>query len=119
MGHVDQNYTGVENYRAANRHPDRAPGRDPLAQALGGGMVVGIDGMRFVWPRPPRGPGREWLPGRRGRLWLFGGDAAVCRVDHGGAVLAIALVAADLSGGFLVPLADGLGDRFGAELVIA
>ena len=59
------------------------------------------------------------ISGPRGRLWLFGGDAAVYRVDHGGAAVAIALVAADLSGGFLVPLADGLGDRFGAELVIA
>jgi hypothetical protein len=31
---------------------DRRAGEDPFAQALGGGLVAAIDGMRFVVPVP-------------------------------------------------------------------
>jgi hypothetical protein len=49
---------------------------------------------------------------------LLGVDAAVRCLDHGGAALVVAFVAAYLLGAFLVPLADSLGDGVGAELVI-
>lgn len=48
VSHVDQNYLGAEAYRAANPHLIAHQDVIPYAQALGGGMVAGIDGMRFV-----------------------------------------------------------------------
>ncbi len=72
MGHVDQNYMGVENYRAANPHLIEHQAGIPFAQALGGGMVVGIDGMRFVVPVPSiyARPNRKYFGADRGVTYL-------------------------------------------------
>jgi hypothetical protein len=44
----------------------------PLAQALGGGMVAGIDGMRFIVPVPSiyARPNRKYFGPHRGVTWL-------------------------------------------------
>jgi hypothetical protein len=50
LGHVNQNYLGAETYTAANPHLIDHQAGILYAQALGGGLVAGIDGMRFVVP---------------------------------------------------------------------
>ena len=52
LGHVNQNYLGAETYVLANPYLVEHQAGIPYAQALGGGMVAGIDGMRFVVPIP-------------------------------------------------------------------
>ena len=70
LSHVNQNYLGTETYAAANPHlVDHQA--DPYARALGGGMVAGIDGMRFVVPIPSiyARPNRKYFgPGPRRHL---------------------------------------------------
>lgn len=50
LAHVDQYYLKPENCAAANAVLIAAQAKIPLAQAWGGGMVVAVDGMRFVVP---------------------------------------------------------------------
>ncbi|MGH9224309.1 MAG: Tn3 family transposase [Acidimicrobiales bacterium] len=70
--HVDHNYLGADSYAAANAPLVARQAGIPFAGALGGGLVAGVDGMRFVvavpsvYARPnPRFFGRE-----RGITWL-------------------------------------------------
>jgi Tn3 transposase DDE domain len=50
LGHVDQNCMYAENHRTADPHLVGHLATIPYARALGGGMVAGIDGMRFAVP---------------------------------------------------------------------
>ncbi len=50
ISHVDQNYLRPENYTAANAVLIGAQDSIALARQWGGGLVAGIDGMRFVVP---------------------------------------------------------------------
>ena len=52
LGHVDHTYLRAENYAAANPHLVAHQAGTGFAQALGGGLVAAIDGMRFVVPVP-------------------------------------------------------------------
>jgi TnpA family transposase len=52
LSHVDQNYMRAETYAAANPWLVEKQAGIGLAQAWGGGLVAGIDGMRFVVPIP-------------------------------------------------------------------
>ncbi|MCA1697398.1 MAG: Tn3 family transposase [Actinobacteria bacterium] len=72
ISHVDQNYMGTETYQAANPFlVDGQAGID-LAQRWGGGLVAGIDGMRFVVPVPSiyARPNRKYFGPKRGVTWL-------------------------------------------------
>jgi len=72
ISHVDQNYMGSETYQAANPFlVDGQAGID-LAQRWGGGLVAGIDGMRFVVPVPSiyARPNRKYFGPDRGVTWL-------------------------------------------------
>jgi Tn3 transposase DDE domain len=66
ISHVDQNYMSAETYQAANPFLVAGQAGIPLAQALGGGMVAGIDGMRFIVPVPSiyARPNRKFMPTR-------------------------------------------------------
>lgn len=72
ISHVDQNYLRAENYAAANAVLITAQDTIPLARRWGGGLVAGIDGMRFVVP--VRGfharPNPKYFGRRRGATWL-------------------------------------------------
>jgi len=72
ISHVDQNYLRAENYAAANAVLITAQDEIPLARRWGGGLVAGIDGMRFVVP--VRGfharPNPKYFGRRRGATWL-------------------------------------------------
>ncbi len=72
ISHVDQNYMGSETYQAANPFLVDGQAGIPLAQALGGGMVAGIDGMRFIVPVPSiyARPDRKYFGPHRGVTWL-------------------------------------------------
>jgi TnpA family transposase len=72
LSHVNQNYLGAETYTAANPHLVDHQAGIPYAQALGGGMVAGIDGMRFVVPIPSiyARPNRKYFGPDRGVTYL-------------------------------------------------
>jgi hypothetical protein len=55
ISHVDQNYLRPANYTAANSILIAAQDSIELARRWGGGLVAGIDGMRFG-PQHPRAP---------------------------------------------------------------
>jgi len=62
----------AETYRAANPYLVDHQSGIPYAQALGGGMVAGIDGMRFVVPIPSiyARPNRKYFGPYRGVTYL-------------------------------------------------
>jgi len=72
ISHVDQNYLRPENYAAANAVLIAAQDGIALAQRWGGGLVAGIDGMRFVVPVRSihARPNPKYFGRRRGATWL-------------------------------------------------
>ncbi|MEO3863255.1 Tn3 family transposase [Acrocarpospora sp. B8E8] len=72
MGHVDATYLGAANYAAANPHLIAKQAGIGFAQALGGGLVAAIDGMRFVVPVPSlfARPNRKYFGPKRGMTFL-------------------------------------------------
>jgi len=70
--HVDQNYLRPENYTAANSVLIAAQDTIALAKLWGGGLVAGIDGMRFVVPVRSihARPNPKYFGRRRGATWL-------------------------------------------------
>jgi Tn3 transposase DDE domain len=66
ISHVNQNYLGTETYAPANVWLIAAQAGIALAQAWGGGLVAGIDGMRFIVPVPSiyARPNRKYLGSR-------------------------------------------------------
>ncbi len=62
----------AENYAAGNPHLVAKQARIGFAQALGGGLVAAIDGMRFVVPVPSAyaRPNRKYSGGQRVKLHL-------------------------------------------------
>jgi TnpA family transposase len=72
ISHVDQNYMGAETYQAANPFLIAAQAGIDLAQRWGGGLVAGIDGMRFIVPVPSvyARPNRKYFGPDRGVTWL-------------------------------------------------
>jgi TnpA family transposase len=73
ISHVDQNYMGSETYKTANPFLIDGQAGIDLAQRWGGGMVAGIDGMRFIVPVPSiyARPNRKYFgPNKRGVTWL-------------------------------------------------
>ncbi len=72
MGHFDHTYLRAGNYVAANPHLVAKQADIPFAQALGGGLVVAIDGMRFVVPVPSlfARPNRKYFGPKRGMTFL-------------------------------------------------
>jgi len=72
LSHVNQNYLGAETYVLANPYLVEHQTGIPYAQALGGGMVAGIDGMRFVVPIPSiyARPNRKYFGSDRGVTYL-------------------------------------------------
>jgi TnpA family transposase len=72
LSHVDQNYLRIDNIRPANARLIEAQGRIPFAQALGGGLVAGVDGLRFVVPVATlnAAPNPHYFGMRRGATWL-------------------------------------------------
>src|SRR5207247_9648085 len=73
VSHVDQNYLSAETCRAANPWLVGMQAEIPLAQAWGGGLVAGVDGMRFVVPVPSiyARPNRKYFGPKRGVTWLL------------------------------------------------
>jgi len=72
ISHVDQNYLRAENYAAANTPLIEAQADIALAQALGGGLVAAVDGLRFVVPvrSVDARPNPRYFGRRRGTTWL-------------------------------------------------
>jgi len=72
LSHVNQNYLGAEIYTAANPYLVDHQAGIAYARALGGGMVAGIDGMRFIVPIPSiyARPNRKYFGPARGVTWL-------------------------------------------------
>ena len=72
IGYVDQAYLRAENYAAGNPHLVAKQAGIGFAQALGGGLVAAIDGMRFVVPIPSAyaRPNRKYFGPKRGITWL-------------------------------------------------
>jgi TnpA family transposase len=72
ISHVDQNYLRPENYTAANSVLIAAQDTIALAKLWGGGLVAGIDGMRFVVPVRSihARPNPKYFGRRRGATWL-------------------------------------------------
>ena len=72
ISHVNQNYLGTETYTPANVWLIAAQAGITLAQAWGGGLVAGIDGMRFIVPIPSiyARPNRKYFGSKRGVTWL-------------------------------------------------
>lgn len=72
MGHVEQTYLRAGNYTAANPHLVAKQAGIGFAQALGGGQVAAIDGMRFVVPVPSlfARPNRKYFGSKRGMTLL-------------------------------------------------
>jgi TnpA family transposase len=66
------NYLGAETYSLANRWLIEAQAGIAFAQALGGGLVAAVDGMRFVVPVPSiyARPNRKYFGPKRGVTWL-------------------------------------------------
>ncbi|MGH9008736.1 MAG: Tn3 family transposase [Acidimicrobiia bacterium] len=72
VSHVNQTYLGTETYSPANGWLIEAQAGIPFAQALGGGLVAAVDGMRFVVPVPSvyARPNRKYFGPKRGMTWL-------------------------------------------------
>src|SRR5271165_2517139 len=72
IGHVGRTYLRAAGYTAANPHLIAQQAGIGFAQALGGGMVAAIDGMRFVVPVPSlmARPNRKFFGPKRGMTWL-------------------------------------------------
>jgi TnpA family transposase len=72
ISHVDQNYLRPENYTLANGALITAQDGIDLARRWGGGLVAGIDGMRFVVPVRSihARPNSKYFGRRRGATWL-------------------------------------------------
>jgi TnpA family transposase len=72
LSHVNQNYLGTETYAPANAWLIAAQAGIALARAWGGGLVAGIDGMRFIVPVPSiyARPNRKYFGSKRGVTWL-------------------------------------------------
>ncbi|MDP1846378.1 MAG: Tn3 family transposase [Solirubrobacteraceae bacterium] len=72
LSHVNQNYLGTETYAPANGWLIAAQAGIALARAWGGGLVAGIDGMRFIVPVPSvyARPNRKYFGSKRGVTWL-------------------------------------------------
>lgn len=72
LGHVGRTYLRAANYTAANPHLIAKQAGIGFAQALGGGLVAAIDGMRFVVPVPSlfAKPNRKYFGPKRGMTWL-------------------------------------------------
>ncbi len=72
ISHVNQTYLGAETYSPANRWLIEAQADIAFAQALGGGLVAAVDGMRFVVPVPSiyARPNRKYFGPKRGVTWL-------------------------------------------------
>jgi TnpA family transposase len=72
ISHVDQNYLRPENYTLANTALIAAQDGIDLAQRWGGGLVAGIDRMRFVVPVRSihARPNSKYFGRRRGATWL-------------------------------------------------
>jgi TnpA family transposase len=72
MGHVEHTYLRADNYTAANPHLVAKQAGIGFAQALGGGLVAAIDGMRFVVPVPSlfARPNRKFFGPKRGMTLL-------------------------------------------------
>jgi hypothetical protein len=72
LSHVDENYVRVETLRAANARLIEAQAKVPFAKALGGGLVAGVDGLRFVVPVATLNPAPNphYFGMRRGVTWL-------------------------------------------------
>ena len=72
LSHVNQNYLGAETYVVAKPCLVEHQAGIPYAQALGDGMVAGIDGIRFVVPIPSiyARPNRKYFGPDRGVTYL-------------------------------------------------
>lgn len=72
ISHVDQTYLRAENYATANGPLVEAQAGIALAQALGGGLVAAVDGIRFVVPvhSVDARPNPKYFGRRRGATWL-------------------------------------------------
>ncbi|MGH3846633.1 MAG: Tn3 family transposase [Pseudonocardiaceae bacterium] len=72
LGHVGRTYLRAANYTAANPHLITKQAGIGFAQALGGGLVAAIDGMRFVVPVPSlfAKPNRKFFGPKRGMTFL-------------------------------------------------
>ena len=72
ISHVAQNYLRPENYTLANAALITAQDGIDLARRWGGGLVAGIDGMRFVVPVRSihARPNSKYFGRRRGATWL-------------------------------------------------
>ena len=72
IGHVGRTYLRAAGYTAANPHLIAQQAGIGFAQALGGGMVAAIDGMRFVVPVPSlmAKPNRKYFGPKRGMTFL-------------------------------------------------
>jgi Domain of unknown function (DUF4158)/Tn3 transposase DDE domain len=70
--HVAGAYLSSEAFSRANVPLVEAQAGIPFAQALGGGLVAAIDGMRFVVPVPSiyARPNRKYFGPKRGVTWL-------------------------------------------------
>jgi TnpA family transposase len=72
LAHVASAYLSAEAFSKANAPLIGAQVGVPFAQALGGGLVAAIDGMRFVVPVPSvyARPNRKYFGPKRGVTWL-------------------------------------------------
>jgi hypothetical protein len=72
IGHAGRTYLRAAGYTAANPHLIAQQAGIGFAQALGGGMVAAIDGMRFVVPVPSlmAKPNRKYFGPKRGMTFL-------------------------------------------------
>ncbi|MGW6501358.1 Tn3 family transposase [Nonomuraea angiospora] len=72
LSHVVQNYLSAETYTLANGPLIDEQGKIGFAQALGGGLVAAIDGMRFVVPVPSiyTRPNKKFFGRSRSVTWL-------------------------------------------------
>lgn len=71
LGYVKHTFLRTENYAAANPHLVTAQAGIGFRQALGGGLVAAIDGMRFVVPVPSAHarPNKKHFGPKRGITW--------------------------------------------------
>ena len=72
LSHVAQTYFCAENLASANAPLVARQAQIPFAQALGGGLVAAVDGVRFVVPVPSvcAGANRKYFGTKRGVTWL-------------------------------------------------
>lgn len=72
IGHVDQNYLCAESYARANTPLIEGQAGIWLAAQWGGGLVAGVDGIRFVVPvrSIDARPNPKYFGRRRGATWL-------------------------------------------------